>query len=98
MSRDVKLWHRLNDGSGMPKEALALQSCPKLGQDRLHILCQLTWAAGAVLNTFLANNVQPTRLLPTNECLSGGFHATQIALRGEQWTAGKNHGIIRKHL
>lgn len=84
--------------SEMPKEALTLQSRPRLSQDRLYILCELTWTVAATLNMFLANDTLSTQLLPINNCLSGGFQTTQSALRGEQWTARKIHDFIEKHL
>lgn len=88
----------LMTASGMPKEALTLQSHPRLSQDRLYILCELTQAVAATLNTFLANDALSAQLLPMNDCLSGGFQTTQSTLRGEQWTAGKIYDFIEKHL
>lgn len=74
----------LMTASGMPKEALALQSRPRLSKDRLYILCESTRTVAATLNTSLANDALSTQLLPMNDCLSGGFQTTQGALRGEQ--------------
>lgn len=98
MSRDVKLRHRPDDSLWNAKGSSGPAESSQVVQRQIYILCESTRTVAATLNASLANDALSTQLLPMNDCLSGGFQTTQGALRGEQWTAGKIHDFLEKHL